>query len=171
MASIKAVLRTNKTKGDGTAPVALRITHKQKTKYIWTKRYIKPNNWDANRQKAKGMSKAANELNVLVNNLKSNYQSIIDGLEVKQKPYTLEDITEAIENKQNEKQQICFHTYLENFMNDNPDNLQFGTLKKYKTLQSHLKNYSPSLSFDDISPAFLKKFENHLKDKHNFKRI
>lgn len=169
MASIKAVIRTNKTKGDGTAPVALRITHKQKTKYIWLKRYINPNNWDANRQKAKGMSKAANELNVLVNKLKSNYQSIVDELEVKGNTYTLEDIAGAIDNKQNAKQQICFHSYLINFITKNPDNLQYGTLKKYKTLQSHLKNYAPVLNFEDISPEFLRKFESHLKDKYNLR--
>ena len=169
MASIKAVIRINKTKTDGTAPVALRITHKQKTKYIWLKRYINPKNWDANRQKAKGMSKAANELNVLINKLKSNYQSIVDELEVKRNSYTLEDIADAIDSKQNEKQQICFHTYLENFLINNPDNLQFSTLKKYKTLQSHLKSYSAALSFEDISPEFLRKFESHLKDKFNLR--
>ncbi len=169
MASIKAVIRPNKTKTDGTAPVALRITHKQKTKYIWLKRYINPKNWDANRQKAKGMSKAANELNVLINKLKSNYQSIVDELEVNRNTYTLQDIADVIEIKQNEKEQICFHTYLDNFITTNPDKLQFGTLKKYKTLQSHLKNYAPSLSFDDISPSFLSNFENHLKDEHKLR--
>ncbi len=112
--------------------------YENKLYYIWLKRYINPNNWDANRQKAKGMSKAANELNVLMNKLKSNYQSIVDELEVKRNSYTLEDIADAIDIKQNEKQQICFHSYLINFITNNPEDLKFGTLKKKKTLQSHL---------------------------------
>jgi len=169
MASLKAVVRTNKTKSDGTAPIAIRLSHRQKTKYIWLKRYINPKNWDANRQKAKGMSKAANELNVLVNKLKSNYQSIVDKLEVNQNSYTLEEIADGIDIKQNGKQQICFHTYLENFIINNPENLSFGTLKKYKTIQTHLKKFAAELSFEDITVEFLSKLELHFKDNFRLK--
>ncbi len=46
MASVKAVLRRNKQKIDGTIPIAVRITKDRKTRFIFTGQYILEKHWN-----------------------------------------------------------------------------------------------------------------------------
>jgi len=66
MASLKVLLRTSKKKKDGTAPLALRITHNRKSRYIYLGQYIKEKYWDGDNQRVKKSHPNSKRLNNLI---------------------------------------------------------------------------------------------------------
>lgn len=71
MASLKVLLRKNKKKSDQTCPLALRITHNRKTRYIFLGQYILEKHWNEDTQRVKKSHPNSARLNNLI--LK-NYQ-------------------------------------------------------------------------------------------------
>ena len=52
-ATVKLVLRRDKRKADGTAPVWLRITANRKSRYISTGIYLEPKHWNETKQRVR----------------------------------------------------------------------------------------------------------------------
>ena len=62
-ASVKLVLRENKKKKDGTAPIWIRVTANRKSRYLSTKIYIEPKYWNPKKQQVRSSHPIAPTLN------------------------------------------------------------------------------------------------------------
>lgn len=75
-ASVKLVLRKDKVRSDGTAPVLLRMTAHRKSRYAATGVYVPPRDWNANRQEVRASHDIAEALNSRLAKIRNEAQTI-----------------------------------------------------------------------------------------------
>jgi len=68
-ASVKLLLRKDKSKADGTAPVWLRITANRKSRYVSTGVYLEPKYWNKTKQRVRASHPIAPALNARLQDL------------------------------------------------------------------------------------------------------
>jgi integrase len=90
----------------GEAAIMLRVTHKGKRVNASTEIKIDPKQWDNKKQRVKGSSELAVELNKLLQTQKASCISALEELIRESKPYTSNDILKAIRGT--ERKQIGF---------------------------------------------------------------
>src|SRR5690554_1109242 len=75
-ASVKLVLRKSKLRADGTAPVYLRVTANRKSRYTATGVYVRPKEWNANKQEVRAAHEIADTLNDRLSKLRNEAQAL-----------------------------------------------------------------------------------------------
>lgn len=101
MASIKVVLRTNKTKKDGTCPLAIRITKDRKTKFVFTGKYIFEKDWDAENTKVKRSHENSGRMNAFLRKKLREIETITDDAELAEEEVSLTQIKNKAKRKTN----------------------------------------------------------------------
>lgn len=75
-ASVKLVLRKSKLRADGTAPVYLRVTANRKSRYTATGVYVRPKDWNPNKQEVRASHDIADTLNERLLKLRNEAQAL-----------------------------------------------------------------------------------------------
>ncbi|WP_421896449.1 tyrosine-type recombinase/integrase [Marinoscillum sp.] len=101
MASIKAVLRTNKMKKDGTSPIAIRITMDRKTKYVFTGKYILERDWDAVNSKVRKSYENSGRMNSFIRKKIREVEEISDQAEMAGEAISLNQLKNKAKRKTN----------------------------------------------------------------------
>jgi len=163
MASVKVILRANKTNKAGLAPLYLQIIHERTTKEVTLKKYIDPKFWNKDKSMVRASHPSATPINVYLSNEVKNYEAIINSKLAKEEQFTIDEII----NERNGKTLTpnaagSFIAFMEDYAKTNPENLAFHTINSYKTCLSKLKEFSPDLSFKDFTYEWLLSFEKHL---------
>jgi integrase len=164
MASISIILRKDKIKKNGKAPLYFLVYQNEKKTKISSKIYIDPNNWDSPKMKIKKAEPNYIRLNNLLQNRISEFQ---DTLLVNGSLITSEVTTYQIKEQLIGKKVKGFLSFAEQILNDYKTNDQIGTYDKNKGVIEKLKVYikKPELSFGEITPTFLKAYERYLRSK------
>ncbi|MEP0367415.1 MAG: tyrosine-type recombinase/integrase [Cyclobacteriaceae bacterium] len=92
MTSIRAVLRTNKIRKDGTSPIAIRITKSRRTKYVFTGKYILEKDWDSATSKVKKSFENSSRLNAFIRKKIREVEEITDNAEISNQELSLNQI-------------------------------------------------------------------------------
>jgi integrase/recombinase XerD len=164
MASISIILRKDKIKKNGKAPLYFLVYQNEKKTKISSKIYIDPNNWDSPKMKIKKAEPNYIRLNNLLQNRISEFQ---DTLLVNGSLITSEVTSYQIKEQLIGKKVKEFLSFAEQILNDYKTNNQIGTYDKNKGVIEKLKVYikKPELSFGEITPTFLKAYERYLRSK------
>ena len=164
MASISIILRKDKIKKNGKAPLYFLVYQNEKKTKISSKIYIDPNNWDSPKMKIKKAEPNYIRLNNLLQNRISEFQ---DTLLVNGSLITSEVTSYQIKEQLIGKKVKEFLSFAEQILNDYKTNDQIGTYDKNKGVIEKLKVYikKPELSFGEITPTFLKAYERYLRSK------
>lgn len=80
MASIKTVLDTRRSKADGTYPIAIRITHERKTRFIATGCSIYKKEWDEVKQEVKSNCPSVTQFNCAIHEIIAKLYKVIKSL-------------------------------------------------------------------------------------------
>lgn len=99
MASIKAVLRTNKRKKDGTCPVAIRITKDRKTRYIFTGKYILEKDWDFEDNKVRKSHENSGRMNAFLRKKLSEVEAVSDKAEIAEEDLSSTQIKKKVKRQ------------------------------------------------------------------------
>ena len=164
MASIKLVLRTNKIKKDGKAPLALRVTKDRKAKYTFIGVYIRPEEWDKVNGTVKKNHANSKRMNNLIRNKLAEADDLMLEAEAKQDDYSARQITQRIKGKNKDV------TYFDR-ANEQLDLLEksrnYTTLSMEKSRVNVLRKYvgTNDLYFHEIDIQFLNKFKVYLLEK------
>lgn len=163
MASVKVILRANKTNKAGLAPLYLQIIHERNTKEVTLKKYIDPKFWNKEKRAVRSSHSSAKPLNVHLSNELKAYETIINVKLAKEEQFTIDDIINERSGKALAPNEAgSFIAFMEDYANTNPENLAFHTINSYKTCLSKLKEFSPELSFQEFTYEWLLSFEKHL---------
>jgi len=165
MASIKTILRKKKL-SDGTFPVCLRVTKNRKTKYFKTIFNIPEKQWNA----TSGIFNKSNS-NYIQNNrlllkFKDRALKIYSELEIENEDFTLEDFEKCFRVDANPVEKNVF-----NFWNEIIAEMilagRTGNARANQDTYNSVKlfNISTNLSFDEITPTFLNKYEVFLRSR------
>lgn len=156
----------------GEHPIFIRITEDRKSKYINTGLYAKEDDWDTESnlfklkyRKAEDQYKIRNhqENNKALLRKLSQAQNMIRELDEKDTLISSEQVKNEIV-KARELGKISVLTYIDRIVDDKIRIDKIGTATCYKDLKRSLKKFLDKqgisdISFKEVSPAFLKKYE------------
>ena len=162
MGSVHIRLRSNKVNRHGEAPLVIRIVHEGKMTEVSLKRYIKPSLWDDNREQVKAGHPSRSAWNVFLNREKTAYQQALDELLLVGAPFQVKEVVAKKNGTHHAGANQRITDYLAHFIEENPERLSSGTLNNYQSLKARLESYKPAVTFADITPQWLQRFERHL---------
>jgi len=176
-ANLRFILRTNKKRKTGKAPVYLRITVDEKRAEISTKRNIEPSRWDSRAQQVKGNKPDATSINNELEQLKHKAYQARQELITEDSEVTAQSIKARLKGDDIEKK-----TILEVFEEHNDDmkskaergkKFTLSTYKRYRTTLKHVKSFlenqigDPEYLISNLDYKFLEKFEDYLRNKED----
>jgi integrase/recombinase XerD len=175
MANIKLVMRKNKVRSNGTAPVYLRITAHGIAKYVSPKPpiYITPKQWDEDKQRVKknhgscgAYNKRLNDLILKADLLNNQYGDIsvseFKDLIVKSKLVNTDNKI-TLEKDENEGNGD-FVEYAKGVIQSIRNEGQYWNAKNIETALSKLIDYEKTdiITFKRITPEYIRNFRGHL---------
>ena len=167
MASVSIVFRKDKINKKGLAPIHFRIIKDRKVSYIASTILIPEDSWDADKQKIKGKHPNSARLNSLITNKFAELQDNVYEYETNNKSTTTSQLKESIYGKK----PLFFFAFAvkanEPFLKDG----KIGTYDKNKAIIAKFRLFADNdnLTFQDITPDYLSKFQRYLKDTLNNK--
>ena len=167
MASVSVVFRKDKINKKGLAPIHFRIIKDRKVSYIASTILIPEDSWDFDKQKIKGKHQNSARLNSLITHKFAELQDSVYEYETNHKSTTTSQLKESIYGKK----PLFFFAFAEKanepFLKDG----KIGTYDKNKAIIAKLKTFAntAALTFQDITPDYLSKYQRYLKDTLNNK--
>lgn len=164
MATIKIIQRTNKLTKAGKAPIHFLVTHNRKPSEVSIKRSIEPKYWDADRSIIRRSHPNSSVLNVYVKKEHRRLEQILDSFLALGSKFDVKDVVAEFRGK-TVKSPTKLIPFIEQFRNENPDGLGYGTLKNYNKVQNCLNKFSPQIKLNQIDLEFLQNYESYLRNK------
>lgn len=165
MATVSIVLRKDRVNKEGKAPINFFVIKNRKLIKVTSGIMIEPQYWDADKRRVKkGLDNSA-RINAFLATKYSELQDEVLKQETATKLLTVKQLKDKIYGKASgdffEFAETAFKAYLSAG--------QIATHDKSKSIIRKLKNYcnDSTLTFQDITPAFLYKYENHLREFYN----
>ena len=169
MASLKVLLRKNKKKSDQTCPLALRISHILKSRYIFLGQYILEKHWYEDSQRDKKSHPNSARLNNLILKKLSEANDTILELESKDNPVSVKQIKNKVTNSNTD---ISFFDLCEKRIKEYEDKGTFSVSRADQSILNNIEafNGGKNLSFSDITVSFLDRFKTYCITKLNHKK-
>lgn len=156
---VKAILRKDKKRLDGTCPVYLKVTIDRKSTKVPTNFKVEEQDWNVKQacfKEAKSSPKNSA--------LRKRISEIEDFLYIQQAAGV--DLTiELLKGQFTRKRDSGFYSLLDECYKAKFRSIKPGTKKHYLLVQKRLKEFKPNLSISDITVNFLYRFEDWLIKK------
>lgn len=162
MASVTIVYRKDKINAKNEAPIHFRIIKNRKASYIASGIMIPPNQWDDKKNKVKSTYRNSARLNSYLSNKFTEIQDTVLQHETLSKSFTSQNLKEKVFGKKPQD----FFSFAENIVAQYKKEGRIGTYDKNRSVVEKLKEYKFSLTFYDITPEFLMKYEQYLREVH-----
>lgn len=154
-AAVSLYLDTSRTKKNGLHSVKIRITHNKKRKYFAT-------GYDMDSQDfeqvlfGKRKTEQQRQMKVRLEFFEKKALEIIERLPA----FSFNAFTEKFVGKRQAHGSVAagFDEYIENLFLEK----RIGTASSYRTACNSLESFKADLTFADITPTFLKRYENHM---------
>ncbi|OYU80451.1 MAG: hypothetical protein CFE23_09345 [Flavobacterium sp. BFFFF1] len=159
--TVKAILRKDKIRKDGTCPINFRVTINKKSLKISSGEFIKEVEWNNKAGLVKG-SKSSHLNSVLENEI----SRIKDFLREQRSigTYLNLEIVKAF-LKTNDRDD--FYEYYDNFCELRFLEIEEGTQRHYNLTRKRLKEFKSKITFREINIDFIEKFDYFLRKKLN----
>lgn len=158
--SIRAVLRTDKRRNDGTCPIYIFINRNGETQKLSLSEFVPEKSWDKLQGLAKG--KGYSDLNAVIIKKKSLLQDFIRKNAAIDKEVTNKEISDFWNRKNSNHND--FYRFYKGFCTEHFKNLADSTQVHYNTLEKKLISFSPKLKFKDIDYDFAVRFRDYLDE-------
>lgn len=161
----KIIIRQDFTKKDGTHPICLRVTVNRKPKYLNLNISAKPIFWDSKRLLVKKDCPNSYKINLIIQNAVQRAEKILFDYNIQNKPLSIGEFVRHFNTpgiKGN-----SFIEFVERTIKDMEKTFSTFTIKTYKSHLNKIKEYSPEVSFADLSLSFIKGYESFLIGKGN----
>ncbi|MFN8343442.1 MAG: site-specific integrase [Spirosomataceae bacterium] len=161
MATVKVILR-KELKQDGTYPLALRITKNRKSSYIYFDYSIKPEDWDAEKQRVKKSHPNSARLNNFL--LKKLAEANDQTLELEsQKSFVT---SQAVRQKIKPSAGSTFNAQSELYLQRLKEAGKYNQYTADKPRIKHFKEFvKQDMAFSDITVPLLERFQSHVKNR------
>ncbi|MEL4306924.1 site-specific integrase [Joostella sp. CR20] len=166
MASIKTVLRKTQL-SDGKYPICLRVTKDRKSKFFKTIYNASTKEWNKNEGRFNSKKKDYLKHNEFLSGFENRAAKILGDLDLNKENYTLDDFEKELRVNTNPLNKNIFKLWDE-LINEMELAGRMGNARAYKDTYNSVmlfNNKSKNLSFDDVTPAFLSKYEAFLRSR------
>lgn len=166
MANITLRIRQDRINKQGTLPIEILIFHQGNNRTISLKRRVRAEHWDDVRKVVKGGDPREKQItNSIIKRETARLQSLIDKCLLKDERMDLSAIVSQYRGKKGDSSTLV--DFLHNYIEANPKNLQFNTLRYYKTCLERLREFDLNVKLTDVDEAWLGRFEKFLKENGN----
>lgn len=173
--SLNFYLKGEKARKSGDVPIYARIMVNGSRVYISTSRFILPEKWNKNAQRAKGTTLEAKSLNSFLNDFRYKIQSIYDELYRTNQSISAGQIKNIYLGVSYEKHQLLdFFAYHNKLMKGQIGTIYSeGTYKRYETTLGHIKNFIqdtyhlPDIPLEELDYGFIQDLEMYFRTKRN----
>ena len=163
MATIKLLLRRQKTKENGTAPIYLRIIKDRKAQFISLNVSILEKEWDDDKQRVKKSHPNSNQLNAFLSQKVAEAEKISCAMTSDSKRVQTNEIKQELIGARKHKTDLF--KFAERYYNVFEAKGKYGTFTIYRTVFSKLADYMKErpLFIEDITLSFLKDYDHYLR--------
>lgn len=162
MTSVTIVYRKDKLNARNEAPIHFRIIKNRKASYIASGIMIPPHQWDEKKNKVKSTYRNSARLNSYLSNKFTEIQDTVLQHETTSTSLTSKNLKDKVFGKK----PYDFFSFVDDVVAQYRKEGRIGTHDKNRSVVEKLKAYKPSLTFNDITPAFLIRYEQHLREHH-----
>ncbi len=165
MATVKTVLRKTKLT-DGSYPIALRVSKDRKSKFFQTIFRAFPNEWNKTTGSFTGKNSNNTQNNRLLLKFKDRALKILTDLEMEKNEFDLQDFENSFRVVSNPVQQNIFY-FWDEIIGEMISAGRTGNARTHKDSFNSLKLFhkSTKLTFKEITPSFLNKYEVFLRSR------
>ena len=162
--TVKAVLRKDKIRKDGTCPIYIVLQRNNTTQKLSLSEFIQEKNWDKNIEQ--GIGKGFGILNTLIKKKKQNLEDFIRENKSLGKPLSKENISNFWNGKSETEiaNELLFTKFYESFCKRHFLTIRESTQIHYITLGKKMKAFNPNLKMSEIDYSFMVLFDNYLID-------
>lgn len=162
MTSVTIVYRKDKINAKNEAPIHFRIIKNRKASYIASGIMIPPHQWDEKKNKVKSTCRNSARLNSYLSNKFTEIQDTVLQHETVSKSLTSKNLKDKVFGKK----PYDFFAFANDVVAQYRKEGRIGTHNKNRSVVEKLRGYKPSLTFNDITPAFLIRYEQYLREHH-----
>ncbi|MBL7739290.1 MAG: site-specific integrase [Chitinophagaceae bacterium] len=161
MATVQIVHRKDKLNKKGEAPIHFRIIKNRKTSYIASGILLPIEQWDERKIRVKSTHRNSARLNSYLSNKFTEIQDIVLEQETLSKSLTSRNLRDKVFGKK----PLDFFDFADKVVAKYKEEGKIGTYDKNIAIISKLRKFKPNsrLTFNDITPEFLLKYEQYLK--------
>lgn len=161
MASIKVVLRRNKTKKDGTVPLAIRISKNRKSRYVFTGYYINEKYWNLEAGAVRKSHPNSARLNNMLRKKLTEASDAMIEAESSSKAFNTMDIKRKIKRIEGG----AFYSLAEERIKRKRSEGVYSVAGPEQSMLNNIKKFhgNKDLNFDDITFSFIQKFKTYCK--------
>ncbi len=156
---------------DGTCPIIFRLSHHRKTIAIATGFSVPPEHWSEKTREVKKNYKGVSSVTRLNNLLTKKKTELIDGINSLEENgrlegYSIKELKSLLTKTTNK---VSFFEYTQELIDGMVEAKRFGNARAYKQVYNILKTFNgkESLRFEEITNAYLNRFEIHHLKKGN----
>jgi integrase/recombinase XerD len=160
MTSVAVVLRQDKRKADGTAPIYFRMIKDRKPVYISSSKYIPIKDWDDARKRVRPSFPNSTRLNNLISNKLAELQGEVAAIETNAKSMTSRGLKEKIYGKA----PTDFFSFADE-VTESYKTGPIGTYDKNRSIIQKFREYNngTAITFEEITYPFILKYEKYLR--------
>lgn len=160
--TIRAVLRTDKIRKNGSCPIYVVLQYNNVTQKLSLAEFIEEEFWDKNAEQ--GIGKGYGNLNAIIRKKKQNLEDFIRENKSIGKPVSKTDISNFWNGKSETEieDQLLFSKFYETFCKRHFLTIRESTQIHYVTLGKKMKDFKPNLKISDIDYSFMIEFDNYL---------
>lgn len=162
MTSVSIVLRKDKLNARKEAPIHFRIIKNRKASYIASGIMLQPNQWNEKKSRVKPTHPSSARLNSYLSNKFTEIHDTVLHHETQSKSLTSKNLREKVFGKKPSDFFAFADTVLQQYRKEE----RIGTYEKNCSVIAKLKRHRSSLTFCDITPEFLIKYEQYLREHH-----
>jgi integrase/recombinase XerD len=140
------------------SPIYLHIVSMGKRERINVELHVKAKLWDDKKQQAKPVDKMHQDLNLVLDHIKSKISDIKIKYRLENRVLTPTFLKEELIEGNH---RIYFVSYMK-FKIDEDKSLSPGTKRRYNAVANNLAAYKKELLFTDITEKFIEKYRNHM---------
>lgn len=178
MAIIKAILNrdkspdkktdskaTGKKKTNWLCPIYIRLHHKHRRKYVSIGRSVKENDWDEETGFVKKTNSNYATINAIIRSTIKNLEEEVLMVLATEKT---DDVVSSIHKKEKKRSLNNFFLVAEKYFAELEKSSKYSRLDGEKPRVNHVRAFHRSgmLRFEEIDPAFLRKFQIYLKNEY-----
>lgn len=160
--TVRAVLRTDKIRKDGTCPIYIILQRSNVTQKLSLSEFIEEKFWDKNAEQ--GIGKGFGNLNAVIKKKKQNLEDFIRENKSIGKPVTKTDISNFWNGKSETiiENELLFSEFYETFCKRHFLTIKESTQIHYITLGKKMKGFKSNLIMSEIDYSFMVAFDNYL---------
>ena len=158
------ILRTDKQRTDGKAPIYLRITENRKSRQLSTSEWIQPKHWHKGKEKVRRSHATYKAINTLLSNKLNKAKRIQADLDTYDKVSA-----KAIQQRLKKQQSSDFFDLADVYLQEVKRHQSFYTHKNAKVAIDKVEAFegSRTLPVKNVTTEYLEAFETFLKDEYD----